>query len=173
MKSASQIKEELSLPHSIRTIQRVLKKCPSLIYGKHKGRPKLTAKHKEARLEFAKSSISSRLDWSKIVWSDEKKFNLDGLVGIRYYWHDLRKEPKLLSKRAFGGGSLMIWKAFVNDMLFDIHIMEGKYNAERYTDMLEERLILFMHEDWTFMHDGASMFILYSQMVVNSIQRKS
>lgn len=155
--SASQIKQELALPQSIRTIQRVLSKCPSLIYKKFKSRPHLTAAHKSARTAFAQSSIKDRLDWSKIVWSDEKKFNLDGPDGIRYYWHDLRKDQNYLSKRAFGGGSLMIWGAFVNDSLFDLHIIEGNYDAERYTDMLRERLVPFMQPNWTFMHDGASI----------------
>ena len=106
--SASKIKHELQLPESTRTIQRVLKQCPTLIYKKFKSRPKLTAAHKLARLAFAENSIKSCVDLSKIVWSDEKKFNLDGPDGIKYYWHDLRKEPKTFSKRQFGGGSLMI-----------------------------------------------------------------
>lgn len=155
--SAPKIKQELALPQAARTIQRVLKKCPTLLYKKYKRRPHLTAAHKSARFSFASNSINDRVDWSKIVWSDEKKFNLDGPDGIRYYWHDLRKEPKYLSKRAFGGGSLMIWGAFVNDTIFNLHIMEGAYNAERYTDMLKESLVPFMQQDWIFMQDGASI----------------
>ena len=155
--SACKIKQELALPQSTRTIQRVLNRCPTLLYKKHKSRPHLTAAHKSARLSFASTSINNRLDWSKIVWSDEKKFNLDGPDGIRYYWHDLRKEPKIFSKRQFGGGSLMIWGAFVNDTIFDLHIMEGTYTAERYSDMLEKCLVPFMQPEWTFMHDGASI----------------
>ena len=123
--SASKIKQELSLPESTRTIQRILKSSPSLLYRKFKKRPHLTREHQLARLSFAQKSIQDRFDWSKIVWSDEKKFNLDGPDGIRYYWHDLRKEPKCFSKRAYGGCSLMIWGAFVNESIFDLHITEG------------------------------------------------
>ena len=44
-----------------------------------------------------------------VIFTDEKKFNLDGPDGFKYYWHDLRPEPEWFSKRAFGGGSLMVW----------------------------------------------------------------
>lgn len=155
--SARQIKAELGLRQSRRTIQRVLGSCPSLTYKKFKTRPHLTAAHKSARLAFARRSIENRLDWSKIVWSDEKKFNLDGPDGIKYYWHDLRREPRRFSKRQFGGGSLMIWGAFVNDTILNLHIMDGTYNAERYCDMLGECLEPFMQPEWTFMQDGASI----------------
>ncbi len=46
-----------------------------------------------------------------MVWSDEKRFNLDGPNGFRYYWDDLRKEPQMFSKRSQGGGSVMVWAA--------------------------------------------------------------
>jgi transposase len=42
-------------------------------------------------------------------------------------------------------------------IIFDLHIMEGTYNAQRYTDMLEETLVPFMQPEWTFMQDGASI----------------
>ena len=41
--------------------------------------------------------------------TDEKKFNFDELGGLRYYYHDLRKEQQLPSRRPMGGGGIMIW----------------------------------------------------------------
>jgi hypothetical protein len=116
----------------------------------------LTDEHKEARLAFAQKSIKNRVDWSKIFWSDEKKFDLDGPDGIRYYWHDLRNEPKYLSRRTFGGGTLMIWGAFVGNKLFDLVIVETTMNSEKYKEMLSKNLQPFFKRRWTFMHDGHS-----------------
>ena len=155
--SANEIKQELALPQSKRTIQRVLSNCPSLVYKKFKTKPHLTSAQRSSRCAFATRSVETRVDWSKIVWSDEKKFNLDGPDGIKCYWHDLRTNQKSFSKRQFGGGSLMIWGAFVNDSLFDLHVMEGNYNSDRYCEMLSECLVPFMEPDWTFMQDGASI----------------
>ena len=70
---------------------------------------------------------------------------------MRYFWHDLRKEQKIFSKRQFGGGSLMIWGAFVNGTIFELHIMNGIVDSVKYTDMLGECLDPFMRPDWIFM----------------------
>ncbi|VDP48585.1 unnamed protein product, partial [Heligmosomoides polygyrus] len=72
--------------------------------------PRLTDCHKPARLNFARAHMSTK--WKKVVFSDEKKWNLDGPDGYRHYWRDLRKEERVFSRRNFGGGSLMVWTAF-------------------------------------------------------------
>ena len=51
----------------------------------------------------------------------------------------------------------MIWGTFVNDTIFDLHIMDGNYDAERYCNMLGDCLEPFMEPGWTFMQDGASI----------------
>jgi transposase len=154
--NANQIKAELRLDQHKRTIQRVLSSCPHLIYKKYKKKPPLTQAHKKARLEFAETCIRNRVDFTKIVWSDEKKFNFDGPDGIHYYWHDLRFDSNYLSKRAAGGGSLKLWGAFVGNQLFELHFTDKINNSQAYTNMLEVCLLPFMDEDFTFMQDNAS-----------------
>ena len=82
--SSGQTKQDLQLNISSRTVRRVLSSSPSVVYKKYQSKPPLTQSHKDSRFEFAQRSIRDRTDWSKIVWSDEKKFNLDGSDGIRY-----------------------------------------------------------------------------------------
>ena len=64
-------------------------------------------------MEWVKQKVSWTLGkWMTIIFRDEKKFSLDGPNEIQCYWHDIRKEEQVFSKRPFGGGSVKIWRAF-------------------------------------------------------------
>ena len=45
-------------------------------------------------------------EWQRIVFSDEKKFNLE--YGYNYYLHDLQKEERYLSRLHNCEGSVMV-----------------------------------------------------------------
>ena len=67
----------------------------------------LTMKHKEKQLEYARQYQTMRAkEWRKVVFSDEKKVNLDGPDGFQKYWH--AKSFPEENTRHSGGWSLMI-----------------------------------------------------------------
>ena len=49
--------------------------------------PKLKQGHKYARLTYAQLQMAK--DWTKLISSDEKKWNLDGPEGYTHYTRDL------------------------------------------------------------------------------------
>ena len=53
-----------------------------MVYKKRKGQPKLTKLHKKNRLNFATEKIEWDKEWDQIIFSEEKKFNLDGPDGF-------------------------------------------------------------------------------------------
>jgi hypothetical protein len=95
------------------------------------------------------------------VFSDEKKFNLDGPDGNQFYWHDIRKEPQYYSKQAMGGGSVMVWAGFGFCGKTPIKILNGRQNSSDYINTLEECLLPFGEEiggqDWIYQQDNASI----------------
>ena len=71
-----------------------------------------------------------------IIFSDKKKFNLDGRDGIQCYWHDLRKKEHVFSKRPFGEGSVMILGAFSANGKAELVVMERRQNTQKYVKVL-------------------------------------
>jgi len=101
-------------------------------------------------------------DWQKVVWTDEKRFNLDGPDGFRDYWHDLRKEL-IFYKRQQGGVGLMIWAAFSFYFKSHVTIVEGKADSERYQKVLQEHVSNIQQclcdNEWLFEQDNAKIHI--------------
>ena len=158
-KSCKQIKNELSLDVSPQTIYRTLISSENIVFKKFQAKPPLTEKHKDARFDFALEHIIWEKEWSKVIFSDEKKFNLDGPDGFRYFWHDLRKEEEIFSKRVQGGGSVMIWAGFCATGKSYITFVESTMNSQKYVDMLQSSLVPFANEilgpNFIFQQDNA------------------
>lgn len=90
--SCSQVKRELGLDVSKTTIWREVKSHGTFQYRKRKCAPFMTPAHKTRRVQWAVERAHWTSQWHSVIFSDEKKFNLDGPDGVQYYWHDLRKE---------------------------------------------------------------------------------
>jgi transposase len=159
--SCSQLVADLDLPVGHRRVQQLLRNNPEFVYMKRKSTPRLSEKHKKARLVFARAHVVSARDWSQVIFSDEKKFNLDGPDGWQYYWHHLQHEEQLFSRRQNGGGSVMVWGAFSAKGRSELCILEGNQNSYAYTVTLSDYLLPFAHADhgneYIFQQDNASI----------------
>lgn len=160
--SSPKLKTQLELPISARRIRELLQKSPEFKYEKRMATPVLTKKHKENRLKWAREKVTwDAAKWSKVVFSDEKKFNLDGPDGLQFYWHDLRFEPQVFSRRQNGGGSVMVWGAFCAEGKSELVILEGSQDSERYIYTLSEYLLPFLDRvygrECIFQQDNASI----------------
>lgn len=157
--SAARIIKENCLDINAMTVYRVLHASPHITKQKMKKSPIISKVNKAKRMDFARKSIKDKLDWEKVVWTDEKKFNLDGPDGFRDYWHDIRKEEVIFSRRQQGGGSVMIWAAIGWDFKSDITFVEGKADSVRYQKVVEEHVHKikqhFEHREWLFQQDNA------------------
>ncbi|KAF0748124.1 hypothetical protein AaE_007457 [Aphanomyces astaci] len=159
--TATTIVRDLNLAVSPRWVRHMLKDNTCFEYVKRNATPLLTKAHMEARLKYAKKHLESPPSWSTIIWSDEKKFNLDGPDGLQCYWRDLRHPKESFFSRKFGGRSVMVWAGFSSDGATELAFLEGNQNSCKYIWTLQDYLFPFAHQiykgDFTFMQDGASI----------------
>lgn len=158
--SVPAMRHQLNAAASRWTLWRELQRSNNVVYKKALCKPKLESRHITTRFEWARQQIALRHDWSNIIWSDEKKFNLDGPDGFRYYWHDLRKDQLSYSRRVHGGGAVIVWGCFGYGGLRLVRI-HGKINAQGYQSMLGSELLPFAEDlggpNWIFQQDNASI----------------
>lgn len=58
--------------------------------------PKLTQVNRDARTDFAKRFHNFN-QWDSVIFSYEKKWNLDGPDGLAYHWYNLSKDGRWFS----------------------------------------------------------------------------
>lgn len=161
--SPSQIRRELSLPVSTRRVQQILRSCEDVSYEKRSAKPDLLPRHKAARVCFAETYKFWQEEWRNVIFSDEKKFNLDGPDGYQYYYRDKRAPKQVRKARNFQGGSLMVWGAFGYNGKAPMCFVTHRMNAEKYVELLDDVLIAFAEDfwdnSWIFQQDNAPIHV--------------
>lgn len=159
--TAREIGTEVGVNASLRTVQRILKRSPVLQRRRLKKKPLLLPRHKEKRLEFARAHMAWKDEWNQVIFSDEKRFCLDGPDGYAYYFHDLRKEERFLTRHHRREGGIMIWGAISVRGPVELKFIEGTQTGVRYRDMLEEVKPLVEEimegQPWIFQQDHAAV----------------
>lgn len=114
-KSLDELSKTFAPTISKSTVRRILHSTGYLQHQhrKMKSVPYITSRNKTNRLEWAMENMKYKQEeWRNVIFSDEKKFNLDGPDGWAYYCHDLRTSERVFSRRQMGGGSVILWACF-------------------------------------------------------------
>lgn len=138
--TTAKIKAKTGVHASLDTIRRVIKTAGYIKRKKLKKKPPLDAKRKKKRLDFAKQHMTWNQQWGNVVFTDEKKFNMDGPDGFQYYFHDLRKEERVLSRNHSRQGGVMVWGGITSLGVLKLSFQSAKMNSDRYIQILESAL---------------------------------
>ena len=130
-------------------------------YAKVKVAPSWTADDKKARYDQCFEWAMLQYPWYSVIFSDEKRFNLDGPDGHSYYWQNVNKEALSRLGRQKGGGSVMVWAAISHVGKLKLMFCDNRMDAEKYTVVLRRSLLPFLqanrHRRFVFMQDNASV----------------
>jgi transposase len=148
-------RSHLNLQVSNATLSRTFKEL-GLSRRKLKTKPHWTPSHEKKRVDFALARANPKFDWSKWIFSDEKKFNLDGPDGYKYYWHFKGNESKIFSRDSNSRASVMVWGGISKNGITALMEVPKKCNSKKYCDLLEEGLIPYYDDGDIFQQDGAS-----------------
>lgn len=126
--------------------------------------PPLTQHHKNCRFHFARSHVIwSVVKWESVLFSDEKRFCLDGPDGFNYYWHCTEKEHVVLSGRQKGGGGVVVWGGISVHGQTPLMFMVGRQATSDYLKIMEEVIIPFGQDNmpirWIYQQDNAPIHV--------------
>lgn len=136
--NSSKLKVECNLNVSVRTIQRHMKRS-DYKYTKLKSQIYLSKKHKEERVKIISQWISRNHDWGKTVFTDEKRFTLDGPDDWRTYIKE--NECNVRQRRQCHGGGIMLWLMVLPNGLLAYRIIKGSFKSVNYINLLNEMVL--------------------------------
>jgi len=122
---------------SLRTIQRRLAELYS--YKKAKRQILLSPEHRLIRLQMAESWICSPPDWSKVIFSDEKRFNSDGPDSWKSW---VPKDCSILrNRRQQGGPSLQVWGALLPNAMLLLFQLPQRLDSVGFMKFMDEEVL--------------------------------
>ena len=123
--SVSQLEAIYGLEVCNETVRKCLNNCPWLEVRKMVKGQLMSSEHMALRVSWAIPRMPWTFEWRNVIFSDEKRFNLDGPDGNTLYWHDTRKPELHFRTRQSGGGSVMIWAASGYSGRSALHFVQG------------------------------------------------
>lgn len=152
--SAPRLKAELQLNVSTKTILTYLHRNPNFQRRIKEKNQMLTLAHKQRRFDWCVWKLAWIEEWRKWIFTDEKKWNLDGPDSPVWYWHDKRKEKLYKSRRQAGGGSVMTWGGIGYIGRTPIAFLDGNQDSQCYQRTLERSLLPYLDQ----IVDGDAVF---------------
>lgn len=156
--NSSKIIDRCDLNVSCSTVQRYMRskayvyKCPDICIN-------LSKKHKIERMMLATKFLTSDIDWSQVVFSDEKRFSIDGPDNWMSYVH--RKDKDCRYKHQMRGGSKMYWGMIFSDGSLYLNKIDGNMKSKDYVNMLSTFAVPIikskLNENFILQHDNCSV----------------
>ena len=136
--NSTKIIDQCNLILSNKTVQRHLK-SEGYKYKNICQKMVLSKKHRFERIRIITNWLSVNHCFEKTIFSDEKRFSIDGPDCWRTY---IKENDNIIrERRQCQGGGIMIWLMCFPNGLLSYEIIEGYFKSKDYKEMLEKRVI--------------------------------
>jgi transposase len=111
------------------------------LHQKAKAQPLLTTRHLTLRLQWAEKYM--KLDFSRVLFTDEMRATLDGPDGWASGWIPPSGWTASRIRRQQGGGGVMVWAGIIDSTIVGPFLLKDgvKVTAQIYCDFLQENFI--------------------------------
>lgn len=159
--TARKVQQECELQHvSTRTVRRKLRSM-DFSFGKAQKRIVLTEQHKKDRLAFARSCLTAGTDWTKVIFTDEKRFNADGPDSWSSWMRNGHR--KVRNRRQQGGVSLQVWGMLMPGPLLTVIELPPRGDSADFMNFFENRVLPNICnqfcDDFILQQDNASVHV--------------
>ncbi len=145
--TARQLRDTYVPNVTVRRVEQLLSSAPNLRWARMQRAPNLTNDHKTLRLSWAEEHLArGAAFWKQNIFSDDKRWTLDGPDGLASYWKDEGRSPRWFHHLQRGGGGIMVWAVLCVHGKLELEFVSGGLNVSVYVDILERRLLLFLEE---------------------------
>lgn len=157
----AEVSRQIDQKVSVRTIRRRLNEF-GLMGRIGRKKPYISEKNRRARIAFAREHINwTSEQWSKVIFTDESKFNRFGSDGRSYVRRRIGEEFDWRCTKPTvkgGGGSVLIWGSMSINGTGPSYRIEGIMDRFVYLRILENILLPFAEEfmpnDWIYQADN-------------------
>lgn len=148
--------KELGVKVHRSTVCRAMKKC-GLSFRRRLKKPRLTKGQVEKRMKWALNTANTLPPPNKLLFSDEKRWNLYGPDGACKAWDD-DAHRKVQEKAKFDNRSVYVWACIGADYTSQLYVYpKGSCTAESYISTLDkERRVGAFQGGRVLIQDGAS-----------------
>lgn len=143
--TASELQRRYAPNVTVRRVLQILSADPNLNWEKTQSAPALYKQHREKRLAWSREFVSKGdRFWRTVVFSDERRFTLDGPDGLSAHWQDTRRPGAWRVNRRNNGGGVMVWGAFSAAGKSELVFIKGNIDSSRYCATLSTTLLPFI-----------------------------
>jgi len=156
--NCTKIRSACSLNISPRSLQRHMK-ASNMKYRNVAKKIYLSKEHKRIRIELVTRWITENHCWEKTIFSDEKRFSLDGPDCWMTY--EYKSDQYFRQMRQCKGSSVLVWLMCFPNGLLSFKVIEGNLNSDKYIDLLCTSCVPLMKinyvDDFWYQEDNASV----------------